>query len=52
MSWEIIAKNMTAVRCTEQGGVRHTQQTALKQKLSKTLLNLFLALFAKEIRLS
>lgn len=46
------AKNMTAVRRPEQDGVRHTQQIALKQKLSKTLLNLFLALFPKEISLS
>lgn len=49
---KITAKNMIVVRHSEQEGVRHTQQIALKQKLSKTLLNFFLASFSKEIRLS
>lgn len=48
---KITAKNTIAVRCPEQEGVRHTQQIALKQILSKTLLNLFLASFSKEISL-
>jgi len=43
---------MTALGRPGPEGVRLTQQIALKQKLGKTLLNLFLASFPKEISLS